>query len=76
MVASWCRNVAGPGLARDSMSPIAQGWRPPPPGSMMRAMVRAMVRATYGDAGVLRLAQVKTPEIAGNEVLCGCTRRA
>jgi hypothetical protein len=26
MVASWCRSVAEPGIFRDSMSPIAQGW--------------------------------------------------
>ena len=26
-MASWWRSVAGPGLARDSMSPIAHGWR-------------------------------------------------
>ena len=27
MTASWCFNVAGPGLVRVSTSPIAQGWR-------------------------------------------------
>jgi len=31
--------------------------------------MRAVVRDAYGSADVLRLAQIKTPEIAGNEVL-------
>ena len=27
MTASWCRSVAGPGVLRDSISPMAQGCR-------------------------------------------------
>ena len=27
MTASWCRRVAGPGVRRDSISPMAQGCR-------------------------------------------------
>ena len=43
ITASWCSSVAGPGALRDSISPIAQGWR----ASTSRAAVARGDRAVH-----------------------------
>ena len=50
---------------RQQTATVGDAASPPAAGSMMQAIVRD----TYGCADVLRLAQIKTPEIADNEVL-------